>query len=318
MADDQILEVDGQSTEGITRDKAVEMLQGRPGTVVKLTVMHKEGDKSETIAGRGAPSSTWTASWPTSRKPDDSLGLDARQGKEGRLHPDHQLHPEHDRGSQEGPRRPRRPGGQGAIIDLRDNPGGLLSSAVEVSDLFLEDGVIVKTKGRNAPRRFTRPRRPGRTTTSRSSSSSISTPPPPPRSSRPPCRITSGPSSSASGASARGPSRTSCPSTTATAVLKLTVATYWRPSGKNIHRFKAAKDTDEWGVSPDAGMEVKFSEEEYETWQDLRRERDLISSHNKAKAKPEGEKVATMADKQLGKALEVVKEKMGQGAQVRK
>ena len=34
-------------------------------------------------------------------------------------------------------------------------------------------------------------------------------------------------------------------------VLKLTVATYHRPSGKNIHRFKNAKPSDEWGVSPD-------------------------------------------------------------------
>ena len=44
-------------------------------------------------------------------------------------------------------------------------------------------------------------------------------------------------------------------------VLKLTVATYQRPSGKNIHRFKDAKDTDEWGVSPDPGLEVKLTPE---------------------------------------------------------
>src|SRR5207245_2000684 len=35
------------------------------------------------------------------------------------------------------------------ILDLRDNPGGLLSAAVEVSDLFIEAGKIVSTKGRN-------------------------------------------------------------------------------------------------------------------------------------------------------------------------
>ncbi|MDE3271638.1 S41 family peptidase [Pseudoalteromonas sp. G4] len=38
----------------------------------------------------------------------------------------------------------------GLIIDLRDNPGGILDSAIEVSDLFLESGVIVSTKGRFA------------------------------------------------------------------------------------------------------------------------------------------------------------------------
>ena len=36
-------------------------------------------------------------------------------------------------------------------------------------------------------------------------------------------------------------------------VLKLTVASYYRPSGENIHRFKNAKNTDKWGVSPDPG-----------------------------------------------------------------
>src|SRR5204863_139085 len=53
-----------------------------------------------------------------------------------------------------------------------------------------------------------------------------------------------------------------------TSALKLTTASYWRPSGKNIHRypdkkdFKAAKiDPDEWGVKPDKGLEVKMKDE---------------------------------------------------------
>jgi carboxyl-terminal processing protease len=36
------------------------------------------------------------------------------------------------------------------ILDLRNNPGGLLSQAIEVSDLFLNAGVIVSTKGRDS------------------------------------------------------------------------------------------------------------------------------------------------------------------------
>ena len=44
--------------------------------------------------------------------------------------------------------------------------------------------------------------------------------------------------------------------------LKLTTASYKRPNGKNIHRFPDAKETDEWGVMPDAGFEVKMSDEE--------------------------------------------------------
>ena len=37
---------------------------------------------------------------------------------------------------------------KGLILDLRNNPGGVLNAAAEVSDLFLEDGMIVYTKGR--------------------------------------------------------------------------------------------------------------------------------------------------------------------------
>ena len=40
---------------------------------------------------------------------------------------------------------------RGLILDLRDNPGGLLSSAVEIGDYFLPSGLIVSTKGRGEP-----------------------------------------------------------------------------------------------------------------------------------------------------------------------
>jgi carboxyl-terminal processing protease len=40
------------------------------------------------------------------------------------------------------------------VLDLRNNPGGVLDAAVEVSDAFLEDGVIVTAEGRSAESRF--------------------------------------------------------------------------------------------------------------------------------------------------------------------
>lgn len=44
----------------------------------------------------------------------------------------------------------------GVILDLRNNPGGVLDSAVDVSDLFLDSGVIVTADGRTADARFAR------------------------------------------------------------------------------------------------------------------------------------------------------------------
>lgn len=49
----------------------------------------------------------------------------------------------------------------GLVIDLRNNPGGVLDAAVDVSDLFLEDGVIVSANGRGADATFTHSARRG-------------------------------------------------------------------------------------------------------------------------------------------------------------
>jgi len=49
----------------------------------------------------------------------------------------------------------------GLVLDLRNNPGGVLDSAVEVSDLFLDSGVIVTADGRSLQSRFTRSARRG-------------------------------------------------------------------------------------------------------------------------------------------------------------
>jgi len=45
---------------------------------------------------------------------------------------------------------------EGLVLDLRNNPGGVLDAAVDVSDLFLDSGVIVKADGRSSDSQFTR------------------------------------------------------------------------------------------------------------------------------------------------------------------
>ena len=53
--------------------------------------------------------------------------------------------------------------------------------------------------------------------------------------------------------------------------LKLTTASYHRPSGKNIHRFPNSKETDEWGVMPDEGFMVQMDLHDIEAYYDYRR-----------------------------------------------
>jgi carboxyl-terminal processing protease len=58
--------------------------------------------------------------------------------------------------------------------------------------------------------------------------------------------------------------------------LKLTTASYWRPSGKNIHRLKDAGEDGDWGVTPDDGLVVPLDNETLEKLHRLRRLRDVV------------------------------------------
>src|SRR5213076_1487367 len=69
--------------------------------------------------------------------------------------------------------------------------------------------------------------------------------------------------------------------------LKLTTASYWRPSGKNIHRFPDSKETDEWGVKPNPGFEVLLKDEERLEFMVYRRERDIVAGKAGAQSAPQ-------------------------------
>ncbi len=319
MAGDTILEVDGQSTEGWTRDKAVEALMGRPGSTVKLTMMHPGAEKTETLTVTRAvieqPSILGDR-----RKPDDSWDfMFDKERKIGyvRLAGFYEDTPEDFKKALDDL---KSQGMKGLIIDLRNNPGGLLSAAVEISDLFVESGRIVSTKGRNTKEKVYDAEKGG-----------LYDAPDGAKPSEGLAVVILANQYSASAAEilsaclqdhhravvmghrtyGKGSVQNIMPLDDGDSVLKLTVATYWRPSGKNIHRFKNAKETDEWGVSPDKGFEVDLNESALEDWMIARHDRDLLSSHNPVKPKLDKdgkpEPVKPFVDKTLDKALEYLR-----------
>jgi len=97
------------------------------------------------------------------------------------------------------------------------------------------------------------------------------------------------------------------PDHTPTVALKLTTASYWRPSGQNIHRGVDAKDTDEWGVKPNDGFEVKLKDDERLHYLIQRRERDIVQGKPGAAPKPEAKAAKPLDDKVLDKALEYLR-----------
>src|SRR5207237_1083934 len=93
-----------------------------------------------------------------------------------------------------------------------------------------------------------------------------------------------------------------------TSALKLTTASYWRPSGKNIHRFPDSKEEDEWGVRPNAGYEVKLTDEDRIAYFKYRRDRDVIrrpGQEAKAEKDKDG-KQKEFRDRVLDKAVEYI------------
>ncbi|MGE4003286.1 MAG: S41 family peptidase, partial [Planctomycetaceae bacterium] len=189
-------------------------------------------------------------------------------------------------------------GMQGLVLDLRFNPGGLLTAAVEVTDMFVEEGKIVSTEGRNSPGRTWSAKRfgtysgfPMAVLVNRFSASAS--------------EIVSAALQDHQRAVVVG-ERTWGKGSVQNVIeigegesaLKLTTASYHRPSGKNIHRFPDSKEEDEWGVMPDDGYEVKFTNEQLLGLTRSQRAREVVSTANAEEAQFE--------DAQLSKALEYV------------
>ena len=96
-------------------------------------------------------------------------------------------------------------------------------------------------------------------------------------------------------------------------MLKLTVASYYRPSGENIHRFKNAKTTDKWGVSPDPGAEVKLPIREFINWFRARRDRDQEASAKGHRKQPAAAADADTGQGEDGKASRANLKQKGDG-----
>ena len=137
MAGDRIVKIDGELTRGITLLEAVKRLRGKPGTSVALTIF-REGDTE-------LKEVTLERAVITIQSVREASVLEDRIAYI-RLS-DFREHTTDDLAAAVG--RLKEQGMDSVILDLRNNPGGLLDVAVSVSELFLErNQLIVSTKGR--------------------------------------------------------------------------------------------------------------------------------------------------------------------------
>jgi carboxyl-terminal processing protease len=135
-AGDRIIAIDGQSTEGFSTMDAVHMLRGTVGTSVTITIIRPSEIKPfDVTIVRGIIKLETVKS----QMVDDHIGyVRISQFSE----PTAEALEQHIQELQT-------KGMDAMIVDLRNNPGGLLSSVIEITNMFISKGVIVSTKGRD-------------------------------------------------------------------------------------------------------------------------------------------------------------------------
>lgn len=149
MADDEILSIDGKSTKGITVDKAADQIRGEEGTNVTLVVKRKDQEpKSYTITRKEIEIKSVSQKIPENvNMPKDIcyIRLSSFISRNASKEISDILTKSTDK--------------KAYILDLRSNPGGLLSNAIYISDMFLNGGAIVSTVDRDGYKETTKANR---------------------------------------------------------------------------------------------------------------------------------------------------------------
>lgn len=305
QAGDWIRQIDGTLTRGMTLDDAVKKMKGKLGTEVVVTVVRardgrtdeltlkRETIKVETVLGDRRHADD---AWDYLLDPDAKIGY-LRITSFGRS-----TTADVEKAIKQLVERQLR----GLVIDLRFNPGGLLSSAIEISDLFVAEGRIVSTSGKNAPERVVKAVKAGTyedfpvvvlvNRYSASASEIVAA-----------CLQDHGRAVVIGERTwGKGSVQNIVELEEGRSAIKLTTAGYLRPNGKNIHRFEGATEDDDWGVRPDQGFEIKLEDDELGKLIEQRRARDVV----RPPAEDAESSPAEFVDRQLQAGLDLLRKKL--------
>jgi len=310
-AGDVILAIDGKDTATMSYRDAVQLIRGLPGEPVRLTLLHVGEEKPVDLVIQRAII------------PIESVLGDARRA-DGDWSFQLQSDPRimyvrvinfGENTVDELKQALRGKSMRALILDLRDNAGGLLDAAVGTCEMFLDGGTIVTIRGRDGEVRRTyeadgEPLLPkdvprvGLVNHFSASASEIGAA----------CLQDHGRAKIAGQRTwGKGTVQNVIPLEAGRAALKLTTASYWRPSGKNIHRLKDAPEEAEWGVRPDPGLEVKLTEEQADAVRQARRRRDIGAGPDDASTKSGGTEKTPQTtpadDAQLRNAVEYLQQR---------
>ena len=274
LAGDRILKIDGKGTVGMALSDALAMLRGPAGVPVSLVVLHigerepvtidlvREIIHVETVLG---DTRNEDGSWNYSIAGHPGVGY-VRINSFAETTADeleNVLKSLADWGM------------RGLVLDLRDDPGGWLTAAVEVCDQLVASGVIVTIR-----------RRGGRISESYEASGDgrfVDLPI---------AVVVNQETASAAEIVAaclqdhdravvvgqrtygKGTVQEVIELRPGCGAMKFTTASYWRPSGRNIQRPRDPEANGNWGVLPSKGFDVPLTDEQYVEWQKWRIKRD--------------------------------------------
>lgn len=146
---DLIVAVDGQSLAGLSAEDAANRLQGEAGSRVELRIAdEKKGMRSVTLQRR----EVIVHSISEARILDAETGVGYARLSSFQKQTGREL--------EEAVRQLQAQGMRGLILDVRGNPGGLLDASLHVANRFIDDGVLVSTKGRSWGQSWTHRARP--------------------------------------------------------------------------------------------------------------------------------------------------------------
>ncbi|MCB0348441.1 MAG: S41 family peptidase [Bdellovibrionales bacterium] len=138
QAGDKIVSIDGKSTKGLNLVEAAQLIKGKIGTIVKLNIFRKGFEKPKEFPVKRSIIKIKSVKYTDLEDGYAYVKLTSFIEKSA-----------DDFGKAVSNHAKKYKGTKGLIIDLRNNPGGLLTQAVGIADLFLSEGVIVSTIGRN-------------------------------------------------------------------------------------------------------------------------------------------------------------------------
>ena len=276
---DIVLAVDNESIEGLSLNDVLSLMRGSPGDPILLSILHEEAEtpvdvrltrKVIQVASVQGDRRLADGEWAYRLETDNRIAL-VRIITFGNRTTE-ELSSTLQKLSEEKI--------EAIVLDVRDNAGGALLAAVGVSGLFLPaETMILSTRGRDGDvLDVYSTYSDGKYTTlpvavlidrNTASASEIVA-----------AALQDHQVATIFGERSygKGTVQQLLPISADNGLLKLTSASYWRPSGANIHRMPGVGENEPWGVSPDQGFEVKQTDEEYLQWVQWRRSRDLYTN----------------------------------------